>query len=328
LEIFDHKGICLKKDKRAVYLDPSSGRPDGAVTHAHSDHLRPRTHMTIPTADVMKVRTGSKKATLHDYNEKFKINDFELEFISAGHVIGSAMIECEDVLYTGDYNPYGTVTAGIAEPRDCGTLIIESTYGKPDQTLPDRNEVLEDLQAWIKVTSSNGGGIIGAYSLGKAQEVIATANKADVIPAVSEIVGSVSDVYRKHGVKMDYVRYNELNEDEKKKPGLLVTSTTATSGRRPDETVQNLRRNGAKVARVSGWCAFSNWALRGVDAGFPISDHSDFGGTMKFIEECGPKQVYTVHGSTKELAKQVEKKLGINARPLPKYGEVSIESFT
>ena len=108
----------------------------------------------------------------------------------------------------------------------------------------------------------------------------------------------------------------------------MVTSTTATSGRRPDEAVQNLRRNGAKVARVSGWCAFSSWALRGVDAGFPISDHSDFGGTMKFIEECEPKQVYTVHGSTKELAKQVEKKLGINARPLPKYGEVSIESFT
>ena len=328
MEIFDHRGICLKKDKRAVYLDPSSGRPDGAVTHAHSDHLRPRTHMTPPTADVMKVRTGSKKATLHDYNEKFRINDFELEFISAGHVIGSAMIECEGVLYTGDYNPYGTVTAGIAEPRECETLIVESTYGKPEQTLPDRNEVLKDLQAWIAVTSSNGGGIVGAYSLGKAQEVIATANKAGVVPAVSEIVGAVSDVYRKHGVKMDYVPYSELDESEKKNPGLLVTSTTATSGRRPDETVRDLRRNGAKVARVSGWCAFSSWALRGVDAGFPISDHSDFGGTMKFIEDCAPKQVYTVHGSTKELAKQVEKKLGINARPLPKYGEVSIESFT
>ena len=328
MEIYDHRGICLKKNKRAVYLDPSSGRPDGAVTHAHSDHLRPRTHMTPPTADVMKVRTGSKKATLHDYNEKFRINDFELEFISAGHVIGSAMIECEGVLYTGDYNPYGTVTAGIAEPRECETLIVESTYGKPDQTLPDRNEVLRDLQAWITVTSSNGGGIVGAYSLGKAQEVIATANKAGVVPAVSEIVGAVSDVYRKHGVKMDYVPYDELDESEKKNPGLLVTSTTATSGRRPDEAVRNLRRNGAKVARVSGWCAFSSWALRGVDAGFPISDHSDFGGTMKFIEDCEPKQVYTVHGSTKELAKQVEKKLGINARPLPKYGEVSIESFT
>ena len=88
-----------------------------------------------------------------------------------------------------------------------------------------------------------------------------------------------------------------------------------------------MRSNGAKVARVSGWCAFEKWALRGVDAGFPISDHADYDSTMKFIEECNPKQVYTVHGSTKELAKEVQKKLRINATPLPKYGEVSIDHF-
>ena len=64
-----------------------------------------------------------------------------------------------------------------------------------------------------------------------------------------------------------------------------------------------------------------------MDAGFPISDHADFSSTMKFIEECSPKQVYTVHGSTKELAKQVEKQLGISAQPLPKYGEVALETF-
>ena len=46
MDIFDHKGICLREGKRAVYLDPAKSRPDGAVTHAHSDHLRPNTHMT------------------------------------------------------------------------------------------------------------------------------------------------------------------------------------------------------------------------------------------------------------------------------------------
>jgi len=48
---------------------------------------------------------------------------------------------------------------------------------------------------------------------------------------------------------------------------------------------------------------------------------------MKFVEECNPKQVYTVHGSTKELAKQIEKKLEIRAQPLPKYGQVAIEKY-
>ena len=84
MEVFDYKGICLKRDKRAIYLDPSSGRPDGAVSHGHSDHLRPKTHMTEPTKEVMIARTGSKEATTHKFHEKFKINDFELEFVSAG----------------------------------------------------------------------------------------------------------------------------------------------------------------------------------------------------------------------------------------------------
>ena len=109
------------------------------------------------------------------------------------------------------------------------------------------------------------------------------------------IVGASGNVGRKH-------------LEDKEKPGLLVTSTSATNGKKPDAAVQNMRKQGAKVARVSGWCAFAKWALRGVDAGFPISDHADFSDTMKFVEACNPKQGYTVHGSTKELAKQIEKK--------------------
>ena len=213
------------------------------------------------------------------------------------------------------------------QPQDCETLIVESTYGKPDQVLPDRKEVLGDLQAWIMATSAKEGAIIGAYSLGKAQEVIATANLGGVTPVVSDVVASVSDIYNRNGVKLEYNTYSELTENEQKTAGLLVTSTTAANGKKQDEAVQRMRKKGAKTARVSGWCAFSEWALRSVDAGFPVSDHADFSGTMKFVEECNPKQVYTVHGSTKELAKQIQKQLGIHAQPLPKYGQTSIEKY-
>ena len=57
MQVFAHGGICVSDGKGAVYLDPSRGRPDGVVTHAHSDHLRPRTHMTPATAEVMHART-------------------------------------------------------------------------------------------------------------------------------------------------------------------------------------------------------------------------------------------------------------------------------
>ena len=72
MEVFDYKGICLKRDKRAIYLDPSSGRPDGAVSHGHSDHLRPKTHMTEPTKEVMIARTGSKKQQLINFMKNLR----------------------------------------------------------------------------------------------------------------------------------------------------------------------------------------------------------------------------------------------------------------
>ena len=73
MQVFAHGGICVSNGEGAVYLDPSRGRADGVVTHAHSDHLRPRTHMTPATAEVMRVRTGSRKAQLHGYREPFRV---------------------------------------------------------------------------------------------------------------------------------------------------------------------------------------------------------------------------------------------------------------
>ena len=37
MQVFAHGGICVSNGEGAVYLDPSRGRADGVVTHAHSD---------------------------------------------------------------------------------------------------------------------------------------------------------------------------------------------------------------------------------------------------------------------------------------------------
>ena len=330
MEVFAHGGICVSNGEGAVYLDPSRGRADGVVTHAHSDHLRPRTHMTPATAEVMHARTGSRKAQLHDYREPFKVRGIDVELHDAGHVIGSAMVAVDGgrVLYTGDFNPHGTITAGRAEPRPCETLIIEATYGRPEQVLPPRDRVLRDLQGWMLTVCANGGGIVGAYTLGKAQEVVAAANAAGICPMVSDEVGEVCDIYVQHNVPLEYNCLDALTPEQRAEPGLLVTSSTATSGRRPDAIVLELRQRGFQTARVSGWCAFAPWALRGVDAGFPMSDHADFTGLIDFVEACAPQQVYTVHGAQRELAHEIQKRLDIQACSLPERGETKLEEFT
>ncbi len=258
------------------------------------------------------------------------VRGIEVELHDAGHVIGSAMVAVDGgrVLYTGDFNPHGTVTAGRAEPRPCETLIIEATYGRPEQVLPPRDRVLRDLQGWMLAVCANGGGIVGAYTLGKAQEVVAAANAAGLRPMVSDEVGEVCDIYVQHNVPLEYDRWGALTPEQRTAPGLLVTSSTATSGRRPDEVVQELRQRGFQTARVSGWCAFAPWALRGVDAGFPMSDHADFTGLIDFVEACAPQQVYTVHGAQRELAHEIQKRLDIPACSLPERGETKLEEFT
>jgi putative mRNA 3-end processing factor len=278
----------------------------------------------------MHARTGSRKAQLHDYREPFKVRGIDVELHDAGHVIGSAMVAVDGgrVLYTGDFNPHGTITAGRAEPRPCETLIIEATYGRPEQVLPPRDRVLRDLQGWMLAVCANGGGIVGAYTLGKAQEVVAAANAAGLCPMVSDEVGEVCDIYVQHNVPLEYNRLDTLTPEQRAEPGLLVTSSTATSGRRPDAIVLELRQRGFQTARVSGWCAFAPWALRGVDAGFPMSDHADFTGLIDFVEACAPHQVYTVHGAQRELAHEIQKRLDIPACSLPERGKTKLEEFT
>ena len=63
-------------------------------------------------------------------------------------------------------------------------------------------------------TSAKEGAIIGAYSLGKAQEVIATANLGGVTPVVSDVVASVSDIYKRLGDNSIGFNTNLNNKDK------------------------------------------------------------------------------------------------------------------
>ena len=149
-----------------------------------------------------------------------------------------------------------------------------------------------------------------------------------MMPSCASSRSATCDIYVAHDVPLEYDRFSALTQEQRAAPRMLVTSSTATSGRRPDAVVLELRRRGFQTARVSGWCAFAPWALRGVDAGFPMSDHADFAGLLNFVEACAPQQVFTVHGAQHELAREIRKRLGIPAQPLPERGETTLEEFT
>jgi len=313
MEAFYEKGVVVRDGKRAIVLDPRRNTPGSVVSHGHMDHLTSGGYMTPGTLDILKARKKRGTGISVGYDTPVDADGFEVTLREAGHTFGSAMIRVDDVLYTGDFNPEGGATCGRAEPEWCQTLVVEATYGRPSFHFPDKREVEGDLVAWTELNLARGPVAIGAYEFGKAQELIALMNRAKLEVAVSDRIADLADVYRRHGIPLDYRRVSELSEGERKDPRAYVVPRTWFKAL-PEEATW---LSGARTAYVSGWCTMYDFTrTMGIDAQFPLSDHADFDDLLTFAERCRPRRVYTVFSHAEELARAIARKLKVKAEPL------------
>jgi Cft2 family RNA processing exonuclease len=112
--------------------------------------------------------------------------------------------------------------------------------------------------------------------------------------------------------------------DEPGDPAVIV----ASSAGRNDPRIKKFLASGARTASVSGWAIDPGhkYAMR-VDTAFPLSDHADYAELMEFTRRVGPEVVYTFHGSDKQLARDIQEKLGITAVALRK-GHLTLSHFS
>ena len=313
MDLYYDKGIVVHEGSREIVLDPRRGRAGSVVSHGHMDHLSSGGYMTPGTLDILKARRKRGTGTPIEYDRETDVDGFAVTLRDAGHTFGSAMIRVDDTLYTGDFNPEGGVTCGRAQPEWCRTLVVEATYGRPSFHFPKKRDVEADLVAWTESSLAAGPVAIGAYEFGKAQEMIALMNHARLDVAVPDRVADLADVYRRHGVKLTYRRTSELADGELGDPRVYVVPRGWL--RAPPEEAPWLA--GARTAFVSGWCTVYDFTrMYGLDAQFPLSDHADFDGLMKFVEHCRPRRVYTVFSHADELAREIARKLKVKAEPL------------
>ncbi len=104
----------------------------------------------------------------------------KVKFKPAGHILGSAYIECEvaqgrqkrRVVFSGDLGaPYSPLLAAPKSPYRCDTLVIESTYG--DRLHEDRRRRQLRLQGIVESCLQNSGVVlIPAFSIGRTQELL------------------------------------------------------------------------------------------------------------------------------------------------------------
>jgi KH/beta-lactamase-domain protein len=107
--------------------------------------------------------------------------DIKLTFHNAGHILGSSMVHLHigeglhNIVYSADFKFGRTMMLDPATalfPR-AETLIIESTYGGPDDIMPDREGVEGKLVSIVNETVEKGGKVlIPVPAVGRAQEIM------------------------------------------------------------------------------------------------------------------------------------------------------------
>ncbi|MFW9826813.1 MAG: beta-CASP ribonuclease aCPSF1 [Candidatus Thorarchaeota archaeon] len=107
--------------------------------------------------------------------------DIKLTLHNSGHILGSSMIHLHfgkgdyNFVYTGDFKFQKTrllEKAAVKFPR-VESLLIESTYGGPQDRIPSRQESERELKQILNTTLKRGGKVlIPVLAVGRAQELL------------------------------------------------------------------------------------------------------------------------------------------------------------
>jgi putative mRNA 3-end processing factor len=289
----DANGIYCKYGD--FYLDPQQPVKTAVITHAHADHAvsgNKDVYCTQPTREFMQLRYSRYAAqTFHiaGYNQPFTIKGVTLTFISAGHMLGSAMVlmEYEGVryLYTGDYKLQEDATCEPLEWVKADVLITESTFADPQIIHP---YPVAEIQ---KLNGIKSNILLGAYGLGKSQRLVRMIN--DYAPQKKVLIHHrimpMNQIYEKAGFSLGkHQLYGRKLMKTQEEFVYIVPPFTFNS---------YIKATGVKRLFASGW---KNLQVNREDTLF-ISDHADWNDILQAIEQVAPKQVWTLHGNGAHL---------------------------
>ncbi len=315
---FTERGIyCPAGD---FYVDPWRPVDRALITHGHADHAREghaRYLATEPAAPVMRHRLGDISLDTIRYGETRSIGGAKVSFHPAGHIPGSAQVRVEvdgEVwVVSGDYKTAADGFCEDFEPVRCHSFISECTFGLPVFTWEDQATVAREINDWWAKNAAEGrASLLGAYSLGKAQRLLALVDP-EIGPILTHgAVEGTNRVLRGQGYALPDTVQVVPDTDAKAYPGALVLAPPSALGS------NWARRFGpASSAFASGWMR-----LRGVrrrragDRGFVLSDHADWDGLIAAIRATGAENVYVTHGYTDIFARWLTH-AGWNAEVVP-----------
>ena len=316
-------GVCCKLGD--FHIDPTRPVERALITHGHSDHARAghaAVLATQETLDLMRLRYGEDfagSAQAIRYGETVNLGGAKVTFYPAGHVLGSAQIAVEAnglrVVASGDYKNVPDPTCAPFELVACDVFITEATFALPVFRHGDPDEQIAKLLHSIALFPERAH-LVGAYSLGKAQRVIALLRKAgyDAPIYLHGAMERITRYYVSRGIALGELR---LVRGEKKAE-LAGTITLC-----PPSALREIwaRRFPEPVtAFASGWMRVRARARQnGVELPLVISDHADWDGLLATIAATGASEIWVTHGQEDALVHWCAT-CGLKARPLDIVG--------
>ncbi len=307
------------------FIDPGRAVDRAIITHGHSDHARPGHAAVLATAEtlaVMRARMGAGSGETQQalaYGEALDLNGVVVTLMPAGHVLGSAQVVMEwrgaRAVVSGDYKRRHDPTCPPFEPVTCDVFVTEATFALPVFTHPP---ALDEAQKLLDSVALFPGRthVIGAYSLGKAQRMIALlrARGWDRPIYLHGALIPLCALYGEFGVGLGDLRPATVADKASLAGAIVLGPPSAVS----DKWARRLAE--PVLCMASGWMRLRQRARQGgVELPMVISDHADWPELLATADEVQAPEIWITHGREDALIHALAGR-GIRGRALHLVG--------
>lgn len=277
-----------------------------------------------------------------DYKQEIIIAEgVKLQFIDAGHIIGSASVhlaitergKTTRLSFSGDVGQYGDLLLRAPQPfAQADYILLESTYG--DKLHKDAQPTAQALLNVVVKTcvEKKGKVIIPAFSVGRTQEILYVLNNLDLegkLPKVNVYVDSplsakataivenhaegfnddVLDIMKVDDNPFDFERlhYVETAEDsialnENQEPCIIISASGMAEAGRVKHHIKNNIGDAKHTILLVGYCEPNSLGGRLKNGAKQVSI---FGDQFEVRAEVNAIQSMSAHGDYNDLLKFV-----------------------
>ena len=202
---------------------------------------------------------------------------FEIEFINAGHLLGSSYVKLTradksspGILFGGDLGRYARPILPDPSPGvDCDVLLVESTYG--DRAHPDDDDGVGLARIINETHARRGKVIIPAFAIGRVEEVLYWLFKLEDEKKIPQMPIYVDSPMAIKGIAFYESRTGELDPEIKAMRRKLPRFTAVNSARESAAVVQDER---PAIVVASSGMATGGRVVHHLFAGLPDPRHT------------------------------------------------------